>query len=90
VQAVDNLGPDDLDAEFFIWAMHRHIDPHRLPERQVLIRLDFRDLPKVRWQLILNPTGPEVCLKGPGFEVDLFWKVSKVTVLSIRQFHRRR
>jgi hypothetical protein len=48
----------------------------QLPARRVVVRFDFRAFParcrgfRTCW-LILERTGTDVCLKDPGFDVDL-------------------
>jgi hypothetical protein len=52
------------------------IDVRRLPPRRVVARFDFRAFParcrsfQTCW-LVLTPEDVDVCLKDPGFEVDL-------------------
>jgi hypothetical protein len=48
----------------------------RLPERRVVVRFDFRGVPRASrcpttWWLILQRPEVDLCLKDPGFEVDL-------------------
>jgi len=68
--------PDNLDLVLLMWNVRRRIALDRLPGRRVTVRFDFRAFPprcrsfKTSW-LILERTGTDVCLKDPGFEVDL-------------------
>lgn len=62
---------EDFDPYFVLWAMCRAIDLERIPDRRVVVRFNFRDLPrKPFWVLVQRPE-PEVCVKAPGFETDL-------------------
>jgi hypothetical protein len=40
------LGPDDLDPQELVWSMRRQIDPAEIPAQGLVIRFDFRGLPK--------------------------------------------
>jgi DNA-binding HxlR family transcriptional regulator len=70
------LGPEDLDAELLAWDMHRRLNVDRLPSRRVVVRFDLRGVPRRQpgrktWWLVLARPEVDVCLKDPGFEVDL-------------------
>ena len=68
---------DDLDPGLLMWDIHRRLNVNRLPSGRVVIQFDFRGLPrscrsqKMFW-LILRRPEVDVCLKDPGFGVDLF------------------
>ena len=68
--------PDNLDLKLLMWNVRRRIAKQRLPARRVVVRFDFRVFPprcrsfEVCW-LILTREGTDVCLKDPGFDVDL-------------------
>jgi DNA-binding HxlR family transcriptional regulator len=68
--------PENLDLTLFMWNVRRRIDVARLPARRIVVRFDFRAFParcrgfRTCW-LILQREGPDVCLKDPGFDVDL-------------------
>ena len=63
--------PDAADVEH-----RRRIAFDRLPDRRIVVRFDFRAFParcrplRTSW-LILERSGSDVCLKDPGFDVDL-------------------
>jgi hypothetical protein len=67
---------DDLDPALLVWDIHRRLNVDRLPSGRVVIRFDFRGVPrhcrsqKTFW-LVLKRPDVDVCLKDPGFEVDL-------------------
>jgi DNA-binding HxlR family transcriptional regulator len=70
------VDPDDLDAELLAWDMHRRLQVDRLPEGRVVIRFDLRGVPRHQrgrshWWLVVNRPEVDLCLKDPGFEVDL-------------------
>jgi DNA-binding HxlR family transcriptional regulator len=66
----------DLDPGLLMWDIHRRVSVDRLPERRVVVRFDFRGVPRTSrcpttWWLILRRPEVDLCLKDPGFEVDL-------------------
>ena len=74
--ATTQFDPDNLDLMLLMWNVRRRIDFSRLPGRRVVVRFDFRAFPsrcrafRTCW-LILERRGSDVCLKDPGYEVDL-------------------
>ena len=70
------ISPDDFDPGMLVWGMRRQIDPAQIPAHGLLIRFDFRGLPKSNrspryWWLVMRPDDIEVCLKAPDREVDV-------------------
>jgi DNA-binding HxlR family transcriptional regulator len=75
--ARSHLSADDLDPGLLMWDIRRRVNTDRLPDRRVVVQFDFRAVPKTArspatFWLILEPRDVDVCLKHPGFEVDLF------------------
>ena len=74
--AVQQFAPSNLDPMLLIWAMHRRIDVSHLPAMRVVVRFELRGMPsrcqqmRTCW-LVLEPSGVDVCLKDPGFAVDM-------------------
>jgi DNA-binding HxlR family transcriptional regulator len=74
--AAQQFAPGNLDPMLLIWAMHRRIDVSHLPATRVVVRFELRGMPsrcqqmRTCW-LVLEPTGVDVCLKDPGFAVDM-------------------
>jgi DNA-binding HxlR family transcriptional regulator len=67
---------EDLDPGLLMWDIRRRVNSDRLPDRRVVVQFDFRAVPKtvrspVTFWLILEHGNVDVCLKYPGFEVDL-------------------
>ncbi len=74
--AAQQFAPRNLDPALLMWAMHRRIDVSRLPALRVVVRFEFRGVPSRCLQLrtcwlVLERSGVDVCMKDPGFEVDL-------------------
>ena len=69
------LAPEHLDPGVVLhsWCTW-YLATERLPERRVVARFDFSDLPKrsARLWVIFEPDRAEVCLADPGYEIDLF------------------
>ena len=66
----------DLDPGLLMWDMRRRVNTNRLPDRRVVVRFDFRAVPKtvrgpMTYWLIFERHGVDMCLKDPGFDVDL-------------------
>jgi DNA-binding HxlR family transcriptional regulator len=74
--AGQQFAPENLDPALLVWAMHRRIDLSRLPKPRVVVRFEFRGVParcmqvRTAW-LVLEKSGADVCMRDPGFEVDL-------------------
>jgi DNA-binding HxlR family transcriptional regulator len=68
--------PENLDLTMLMWDVGRRVDLRRVPDRRVVVRLDFRAFPprcrgfRTCW-LVLTREGADVCQKDPGYEVDL-------------------
>lgn len=67
---------EDLDPGLLMWDMHRRIHTDALPERRVVVQFEFLGLPRgskgaKHWWLVLERPDVELCLKDPGYAVDL-------------------
>jgi DNA-binding HxlR family transcriptional regulator len=74
--ARDRLEANDLDPGLYMWKLRTHIDKQKLPGKRVLLRFEFTGVPKSRTSLrlmwlMLDRTAIEVCIKDPGYPVDL-------------------
>jgi DNA-binding HxlR family transcriptional regulator len=74
--ATRQLDPDDLDAELLAWDLHRRLNVERLPTQRVVVRFDLRGVPRRQpgrktWWLVVARPEVDLCLKDPGYEVDL-------------------
>jgi DNA-binding HxlR family transcriptional regulator len=74
--ARDRLEAHDLDPGLYLWKLRTHIDKRILPSKRVLLRFEFSGVPKSRTSLclmwlVLDRTAIEVCIKDPGYPVDL-------------------
>lgn len=68
---------DNLDPSFLMWNMRRRIALDRLPQRRVVVNFKYGGVP-VRYRgprlfwLLLEHAQADLCLKDPGFDVDLY------------------
>jgi DNA-binding HxlR family transcriptional regulator len=74
--ARQEIRAEDLDAGLLMWDIRRRLNTERLPDRRVVVRFDFRAIPKTirrppTYWLILERQDVDVCLKDPGFDIDL-------------------
>jgi DNA-binding HxlR family transcriptional regulator len=72
----DRIKRSDLDPALLIWGLRKRVDPGVLPDRRVVLRFEFSGVPasrtkfRIMW-LILARSGVDVCMKDPGYAVDL-------------------
>lgn len=79
--ARSRLTPEDYDPQLLMWDMRRRIDVSGFPEGRVVISFMFQDMPssKRAFWLIVDRGDVDLCVKYPGFDVDLaFMTTSKV------------
>lgn len=76
---------DDLDPGLLMWDIHRRLRIDRFPSRRTVLRFDLTDAPsKARYYwLVIDRGKVDVCLKDPGFEVDLYIAVDLATLTGI-------
>jgi len=63
--------PNELDPSILLWWMRRRVALDSIPQRRTVIEFDLRSARKQRYWLLLEPTEVSVCLKHPGFDVDV-------------------
>jgi hypothetical protein len=66
----------DLDAGLLMWDIHRRVNLEALPPQRVVVRFDFYGVPSTMrgprtWWLVLDRQAVDLCLKDPGFQVDI-------------------
>ena len=88
------FAPGNLDPALLMWAMHRRIDLSRLPKPRVVVRFEFRGVPprcmqvRTAW-LVLEKSGTDVCMRDPGYEVDLVVHAEVGTLARVWAGHLR-
>jgi DNA-binding HxlR family transcriptional regulator len=63
--------PNELDPIILLWWMRRRVSLESIPRPHMVIEFDFRRRPKQKYWLVIEPSDVSVCLKYPGFEVDV-------------------
>jgi DNA-binding HxlR family transcriptional regulator len=72
----DRIKRSDLDPALLIWGLRRRVDVNALPDRRIVLRFEFSGVPasrtkfRIMW-LILGRSSVDVCMKDPGFAVDV-------------------
>jgi DNA-binding HxlR family transcriptional regulator len=66
----------DLDAGLLMWDIHRRVNLESLPPERVVARFDFHGVPATMrgprtWWLVLERREVDLCLKDPGFPVNV-------------------
>ncbi len=64
---------DDLDPAFLVWSMHVRLDTGRMPPGRTVLGFEFTGTPREcrRFWLVNDHGEVEMCLKDPGYEIDL-------------------
>jgi DNA-binding HxlR family transcriptional regulator len=81
-----DLQDKDLDPSLLMWDMHRNIDFDYIPEdRRFVVQFEFSGVPikQRRWWLLMDNKTVDVCLKDPGYEIDVFVSSSIRTMAEI-------
>jgi DNA-binding HxlR family transcriptional regulator len=71
--------PGDLDPALLLWGLRKRVDRDVLPDRRVVVRFEFSGVPATRTKyrimwLLLDRSGVDVCVKDPGYDVDLVFR----------------
>lgn len=77
----------ELKAPLLLWRICRRIDDGPNAERTV-VRIDFRDDRSWYW-IVLDTNGASLCLKNPGFEVDVELRTDLRTLFEVWHGRRR-
>jgi DNA-binding HxlR family transcriptional regulator len=68
------LTQDQLDAGVLLWDIRGRVDPARFPSGRTVVRVEFTDrpAPQKHWWLVNEDEEVDLCLKDPGYDVDLY------------------
>lgn len=68
-----DIRPEDLDPGWLVWNIHRRLNTSSMPGGRTTIEIFFSDAPKNhrKFWLVHEKGNVEVCLKPPGFDVDV-------------------
>jgi DNA-binding HxlR family transcriptional regulator len=80
-----DLAAHDLDPSLLIWDMHRSLNVDFFQGERTVIRIEFTDQAAKfrRWWLVIRDGDVDVCLKDPGFEVDLMLTTDLRTLTAV-------
>ena len=69
-----DMRADDLDPAFLVWSMHMRLDAARMPPGRTVLGFEFTGAPRDcrRFWLVNENGSVEMCLKDPGYEVDVY------------------
>jgi DNA-binding HxlR family transcriptional regulator len=67
------IGPQDLDPGWLVWAMHRRLNTRAMPKGRSVIQIEFLDVPakQRRFWLVHCDGNVDVCLKDPGYDTTV-------------------
>lgn len=76
---------EDLDPGLLMWDIHRRLNVDRFPDRRSVLKFELTDVPsKARnYWLVIDHGKVDICLKDPGFEVDLYIAVDLRTLTAV-------
>jgi DNA-binding HxlR family transcriptional regulator len=68
-----DLSKDDLDPSLLMWDIHRSMNTDSLPGGRTVFLFEFKEYTSKlrRWWLVVTDGEVDVCIKDPGYEVDL-------------------
>jgi hypothetical protein len=94
VHSRETLKKTDLDPTYLLWGFRKRAILSALPGRRVVLRFEFSGVPanrekfRVLW-LILERAGADVCLKDPGYDVDLVFRGKIADFVEVYLGHAR-
>ena len=79
------LESGDLDPGLLMWDIHRRVDIGKVPAGRTVVAFELLDVfnSMRRWWLVLDPGGVDLCLKDPGYPVDLKVKTGLRTLTAV-------
>ena len=86
--ATGQFDPHNIDVGVLMWNVRRRVDVKRLPAQRLVVRFDFRAVPSHykgmrTWWLILDRREVDLCLKDPGFDVDVIVTADAATMARV-------
>jgi DNA-binding HxlR family transcriptional regulator len=75
--------PAQVDPIALTWWMHRRVDSAQLPDRRVVVEFDYTGADSTTLWLVLDRGEPSVCVKHPGFDVDLVVETDPVSMMRV-------
>ena len=83
--ARSRLTEDDYDPQLLMWDIRRRIDTSGFPPGRVVLSFMFSDMPSSRraYWLVVDNGDVDLCIKFPGFDVDLAFITTSKTMADI-------
>ena len=71
--ARSKLSPEDLDPSLLMWDIHRTMNADYFGTERTVLHVEFSDYTAKfrRWWLVVRDGEADVCMKDPGYDVDL-------------------
>jgi DNA-binding HxlR family transcriptional regulator len=75
----DRVKAGDLDPAVLLWGFRKRVARQVLPHQRIIVRFEFSSVPATRTKyrimwLILDRAGVDVCVKDPGYDIDLVFR----------------
>jgi DNA-binding HxlR family transcriptional regulator len=75
--------PVEVDPITLTWWLHRRVDIAQLPDRRVVVEFDYTGDDATTLWMVLDHGEPSVCVKDPGFDVDLVVATDPVSMMRV-------
>jgi DNA-binding HxlR family transcriptional regulator len=81
----DLVAEQNLDPDLLMWDIRRCVATHRPPKGHLVVQFRFAGMPTNRrhYWLVFDGGQPDLCLRDPGFEVDLLVSCTVRTLTEI-------
>jgi DNA-binding HxlR family transcriptional regulator len=72
-----DLAANEVDVSQLLWSMERSVRPDAFGDRRTVMQLEFTDQPgnRRRWWFVNETSEAQLCVKDPGFDIDLYLSV---------------
>lgn len=76
---------EELDPGLLMWDIHRRLVIEKFPEGRTVLHFELTDVPSRRryYWLVIDRGTVDVCLKDPGFEVDVYINTDLATLTDV-------
>lgn len=83
------LTKDDYDPALLMWDVRRRINAKVFPKGKSVLHFQFMDMPskKRAWWLVVDNGDVDLCLKNPGFDIDLEIRTTAKVMANIWSGH---
>jgi DNA-binding HxlR family transcriptional regulator len=80
-----DLAANEVDVSQLLWSMEGSVQPDAFGDRRTVMQLEFTDQPgnRRRWWFVNETNEVQLCVKDPGFDVDLYLSVQLRDMIQI-------